>query len=204
VAVGAEEHVLGLEVAVRDPGGVELGERGHHLGDVEPDGRGREHAVGLRVAELVEVPAGAVGQRPRQQVGRLGAAEQGRKVRVREPGQHGHLPPRAPRRVGARGRPRRRRGALVEDLERVGLPAAGGAVHGEEDRAHGAAAQHARRAHVVQVDLHGWRHWHERERERAGCVAVSWRVAVVAKGGRGFGVPWRYMGGGRGGGVGAG
>ncbi|KAG2576626.1 hypothetical protein PVAP13_6NG035583 [Panicum virgatum] len=38
---------------VRDPGGMELGERGHHLGGIEPDGRGRENRVGLRVPELV-------------------------------------------------------------------------------------------------------------------------------------------------------
>jgi hypothetical protein len=66
VAVRAEEDVLGLEVAVRDPGGVELGERVHDLGDVEPDGGGGEHAVGLRAAELVEVAARAVGHGPCQ------------------------------------------------------------------------------------------------------------------------------------------
>jgi hypothetical protein len=64
VAVGAEEHVLGLEVAVHDAGGVDLGECGDDLGSVEARS------------------GGAVGDGPRQELVRLGAPEEGGKVRV--------------------------------------------------------------------------------------------------------------------------
>jgi hypothetical protein len=78
VAVGAEEHVLGLEVAVHDAGGVDLGECGDDLGSVEARSGGAEDAV----RERVDVTAGAVGDGPRQELVRLGAPEEGGKVRV--------------------------------------------------------------------------------------------------------------------------
>jgi hypothetical protein len=152
VAVGAEEHVLGLEVAVHDARGVELGDRGDDLGNVEADGRGGEDAVGERVAELVEVAAGAVRDGPREKVVRLGEAEERGEVRVRKAGQHADLPPRAA--VGVR-LPAAGGGALVEDLEGVAAGAQGrGPLRDEEHGAHGAAAEDAQRARPVEVDVH--------------------------------------------------
>jgi hypothetical protein len=136
VAVGAEEHVLGLEVAVHDAGGVDLGERGDGLCRVEARGGGAEDAVGERVAERVEVAAGAVGDGPRQELVRLGAPEEGGQVRVpRQARERGDLPPRAAVGVAPGA-------ALVKDLEGVarGQVRRGRVVGDEEHGAHGAAA----------------------------------------------------------------
>nr|CAB3481378.1 unnamed protein product [Digitaria exilis] len=116
MTVGAEEDVLGLEVAVHDAGGVELGDGGDDLGDVEAYRGGGEDAVGEGVAELVEVAAGAVRDGPGEEVVGLGEAEEGREVRVGEAGEHAHLPPRAAVGVGLGGG-----GALVEHLEGVAV-----------------------------------------------------------------------------------
>lgn len=60
VAVRASEHVLGLEVAVDEPDGVEVLEGEQHLRRDEPRRLEREPPAGVTVEEGVEVAAGAV------------------------------------------------------------------------------------------------------------------------------------------------
>lgn len=74
VAVGVDEDVLGLEVAVDDAEGVEVGEGHEDLGEVEADGALGEDAVGEGVAEGVEVAAGAEGDGVGEERGVLGGA----------------------------------------------------------------------------------------------------------------------------------
>ncbi|PKI60207.1 hypothetical protein CRG98_019395 [Punica granatum] len=118
-------------------------------------------AVGLVVAEGVEVAAGAVGDGPPEEVVRLEGPDEVGEERVAvgvgvvgggEAGEDGDLPAGAAVGVGlVEG------GGLVEDLEGEGR-GAGGVGRGvvdEEDGAHGAPAEDPDGPEVVDVEVRG-------------------------------------------------
>eukprot|EP00268_Persea_americana_P027488 TRINITY_DN26851_c0_g1_i1.p2 TRINITY_DN26851_c0_g1~~TRINITY_DN26851_c0_g1_i1.p2 ORF type:complete len:242 (-),score=27.69 TRINITY_DN26851_c0_g1_i1:231-956(-) len=141
-----DEDVFGFEVAVYDLHTVEVVEGAYDLGYVEADGGGGEDAVGLAVAEGVEVAGGAVGEGPGEELGGFCPAEEGGEEGVGKLGQDGQLPAGTSVSFmpGVEG-------GFVDDFEGERAAGRGGGVGDEEDGAHGSSAQDSDCGQLGQV-----------------------------------------------------